>query len=268
MGIVPLPGDYVEFNVLNSDRNEGNILSIKKRKNELIRPAIANVDFLIIVAAIKNPFPDFYLIDKMLASAEHKNIEPFIIVNKMDLDSDGSFNEINQAYSKAGYFVLPHSMYESSKYSGLKLEEILKTKYKGAKGALAGQSGVGKSTILNNVLGMEVLKTGDLSVRTEHGKHTTRHAELIMIDGGIWIADTPGFSTFEDENIVPSRLSVCYPEIWNNAKNCRFTGCMHDSEPDCGVKDAVDRGIIDRMRYIRYISLLTELKNKKRDYGE
>jgi ribosome biogenesis GTPase len=266
-GFTPLPGDLADFNVFDGDKNEGNIYAIKERRNELIRPAIANVDFLIAVIAAKSPLPDLYLLDRMLASAHLKGIESIIVINKTDLDENRVCNSIEKAYTLAGYNVISHSLFADKGCCKDDIAKILKTKYKGKVGVLAGQSGVGKSTILNYIADRVVMNTGDLSKKTDHGKHTTRHAELIMIDGGGWIADTPGFSILETGEIEPGQLAYCYPEIWLNADNCRFTSCLHDSEPDCSVKEAVEKGIIDRTRYLRYIDLLTLLKKKKKEYG-
>lgn len=247
--IKPVIGDKVEIEVL---KGKGNIIKIGERRTCLVRPPVSNVDNLMIVAAAKDPDPDFALIDKMLVTAEFKGIKPIICINKTDLD-DG--NEILAAYEKTGYPIVTVSTYEDRGIDDLR--EVLKDKVT----AFAGLSGVGKSSILNKLIESEA-ETGDISDKIKRGRHTTRHVELFELEGGGFIFDTPGFSSFEPENIKAGELYECFPEM-RGVCGCRFKGCAHINEPDCVVKEMVKKGEIPIKRYENYKEIYEMLKLRK-----
>ncbi len=252
--IIPLPGDRVGFSILDEQDKVGCIDEIQPRMSELNRPAIANIDKLLLVVAVKAPSPDFMLIDKLLVTAEKKNIDALICINKIDLD-DGTAKNIHEAYSKAGYNCVEISSVKNTGYRALK-EEL-----KDHTSVLAGQSGVGKSTILNHIMDSWVMETGNVSDKIERGKHTTRHAEILELKYGGYVADTPGFSSFELSDIKYNELQDHYPEFGKYLNACRFTSCSHISEPGCPVREALERGEIDEGRYQRYIQLYNLLKD-------
>lgn len=253
--VIPLPGDSVEFSILNDDDKLGNIDKILSRTSELVRPAIANIDQILLVVSSKSPSPDFMLLDKLLITAEIKKLKVLICVNKIDLDNGLMANEIERAYSKAGYDCIGIS---SVKDIGFRQ---LKQQLKGHISVLAGQSGVGKSTILNHIMDNWIMETGSVSHKIERGRHTTRHAEIIELQNGGFVADTPGFSSFELSDIEFNELELYYPEFRKYLNKCKFTSCSHLSEPFCPVKDAVEAGEIDLGRYQRYGQLYSTLKD-------
>lgn len=266
--ITPLPGDEVEFTVQDEAKAEGSIDSILPRKTLLVRPSVANVDQLVAVIAVKSPEPDFLLLDKLLVTAEKEGVNACICINKIDLDESGECGRIEKEYAGAGFRMIP-----ASSTAGIGLDE-LKDALKGRITVFAGQSGVGKSTLLNWIMDSFVMKTGTLSGRIERGRHTTRHAELVPLEGGGYLVDTPGFSSFELTGIEYSRLQDYYREFSGIEENCRFSGCSHISEPDCAVKAAVARAEIGAGRHGRYIVLygllkqLDEMKYKKSRQSE
>ena len=247
--IKPTIGDKVEIEV---SKGKGNIVKIEERRTCLVRPPVSNVDNLMIVIAAKEPDPVFGLVDKILVTAEFKGINPIICVNKTDLD-DGK--EIIDNYKHAGYTVLSVSTYENKGID--KLKDVLKDKVT----AFAGLSGVGKSSILNELIETEA-ETGDVSEKIKRGRHTTRHVELFELEEGGFIFDTPGFSSFEMENIKASELYEYFPEM-RNVSGCRFKGCAHINEPDCVVKELVRNGEISMKRYENYKEIYDILKIRK-----
>jgi ribosome biogenesis GTPase len=253
--VIPLPGDRVEFSILNDDDKLGNIDKILPRSSELIRPAIANIDQILLVVSSKSPNPDFMLLDKLLITAEIKKLRVLICVNKIDLDNGTMANEIERAYSKAGYDCIGISSVKDIGFRQLKQE------LKGHLSVLAGQSGVGKSTILNHIMDNWIMETGSVSHKIESGRHTTRHAEIMELQNGGFVADTPGFSSFELSVIEFNELEQYYPEFKRYLNKCKFTSCSHLSEPFCPVKDAVEAGEIDLGRYQRYGQLYNILKD-------
>jgi len=255
--ITPLPGDLVSFTVIDEDHKKGTIDKIHERQSQLIRPAVANINQVIVVISIKSPAPDLLLLDKLLVMAEHQNIDAIVCINKIDLASDEEYSEICEAYSKAGYEVILSS---SKTGDGL---DNLKKSLNGRISVLAGQSGVGKSTILNKIIDSQVMKTGNISDKIERGRHTTRHAELVKVETDGYLVDTPGFSSLGIANITYDKLALYYREFQNYMDRCRFTHCSHISEPQCAIKEAVNEGLIDKGRYMRYISLYSTLKQQK-----
>lgn len=255
--IIPLPGDRVEFSVINEEKSLGNIEEILPRSSELIRPAVANINQVVMVIAAKSPSPDLMLLDKMLITAGLKGLECIICINKIDLDPEMEYKKIVGVYKKAGYEVILISSVINAGFDQLK--ECLRDK----SSVFSGQSGVGKSTLLNHVMNSMVMKTGVISEKIERGKHTTRHAELLKLEDGGFIVDTPGFSSFELIGLQLDELPLYYPEMDEHINKCRFTGCSHINEPDCAVKKALDDGLMDRSRYERYIELYKVLKEEK-----
>ena len=248
--ITPIIGDEVEIEVKNG---KGAITQIYERKNSLIRPAVANIDVIVVVVASKDPDPATFVTDKMLVNAEINGIPSIVCINKSDL---ANTSELYDIYTCAGYKTVCVSALENN---GLdELFEIIK----GKTAAFAGVSGVGKSTILSRITGME-LETGTVSDKISRGKHTTRHVELFKMRGGGYVLDTPGFSSVETEDISLQDLESCFPEILKHSSNCRFRGCAHIGEPDCAVKNAVLEGVIPQSRYESYKELYEIQKGKK-----
>lgn len=256
--ITPLPGDMVSFTIIDGKNKIGNIDKIHERKTQLVRPAVANVNQVIIVISIKSPLPDLLLLDKLLVLAEHQNIDALVCINKIDLAPNREYDEIYNTYSKAGYTVIL-----SSTITGEGLD-LIKKHLSGRISVLAGQSGVGKSTILNKIINSQVMKTGNVSEKIGRGRHTTRHAELVRIENEGYLVDTPGFSSLGITQIEYDELSLYYRDFENFMAKCRFSRCSHISEPQCGVKEAVSEGLIDKGRYERYIILYNSLKQQKK----
>ncbi|HHT62787.1 MAG: ribosome small subunit-dependent GTPase A [Bacillota bacterium] len=251
-------GDRVLVRVL--DENKGVIEEILPRTNELNRPAIANVEQVLITFALKNPDPDFLLLDRMLLMARQKDLPAVIFFNKADLAGEETVSDIVNIYEKAGYPVIPCSV-----KTGLGLDRvrfILKDKIS----VFTGPSGAGKSSILNAIQQGLSLKTGEVSQKIGRGRHTTRHVELLELDFGGLVADTPGFSVLEMPPVPREELDSFFPEMEEYAFQCRFSSCLHDREPDCAVKEAVKQGLIDPGRHQRYLIFLKEVIENERRY--
>lgn len=250
----PLPGDRVTFKILDENKKIGHIDRILDRINVFTRPAVANIDQLAIVLAVTNPEPDMMLVDKLLITCQVKDIRPLIIINKIDLDTENQVEVLKKIYEKTGFTVMTLSKYSTEAY------EQLHRELTGYTTAFAGQSGVGKSTILNIVMNNWLMETGDISERIQRGKHTTRHVQLFRLDKGGFILDTPGFSAYSVTEVSHFDLQNYYPEFAEASGSCRFNGCSHTSEPDCAVKNLLEKGKIDKGRYKRYTELYKELK--------
>jgi len=253
-GLTPLTGDKVRFSVMDHAKRQGSIDQIMERTSVLVRPAVANVDQMVAVIAVKSPEPDMMLLDKLLVTVEKKKIRAVICINKTDLDYGNLSAELYKTYTIAGYDVVKTNINETEGFNELK--SLLRNHIS----VFAGQSGVGKSTLLNRVMNTMVMKTGELSEKLDRGKHTTRHAELIELTGGGYIVDTPGFSSFELAGIGCHELAQMYPEFCEYVMDCRFSGCSHISEPGCAVKKALEDRRIDGGRYQRYVELYKFLK--------
>ncbi len=259
--ITPLVGDRVSISVVDEENKKGVVEEIEKRDTELVRPPIANVDKALIVFAIKNPSPNLSLLDRFIVLAEKENLEIVIVFTKVDLDTDGELlGELKDIYEVSGYKVI--SVSNKLKLNIDKIKEELKENTV----VFAGPSGVGKSSLLNEVDKNFELKTGEVSDKIKRGKHTTRHAELLKLECGGMVADTPGFSSLTLDDIDESELKEYFIEF-DKYDDCRFgSRCIHENEPSCAVKEAVENGEISKKRYESYIQLLNEIRSGKRRY--
>lgn len=256
--IKPVVGDFVEFQRGNHD--DGYLLKILDRKNVLKRPPIANVDQALLVFSRNEPEFSTTLLDKFLLLIEYNDIEPIIVISKMDLEADDNIVQYIEQYRKAGYKVI-----ETSSKLNKGIDEI-KEVFKDKVTVITGQSGVGKSSLLNALDISLDLETNQISKALGRGKHTTRHVELLQLYDG-YVADTPGFSSLDLE-MEPTEAARAYHDFNELADSCKFRGCLHDSEPHCAVKQAVEEGMISKERYEHYLVMLKELKEKKeKRYG-
>lgn len=254
----PLVGDDVEADVLDEEAMLGNIREILPRKSALIRPAVANVDQALIIFAIVKPNPNFNLLDRFLIRMERQNLPTIICFNKQDIATPEEKEALHKAYETCGYQVLFISALEQE---GL---EQVKELLAGKTTTVAGPSGVGKSSLINQLAPKAQMETGDISRKIERGKHTTRHSEIIALGENTYIVDTPGFTSLDISEITKEELGTYYPEFVQYEPYCKFSGCAHISEPSCGVKDAVAEGKISQVRYENYKVLYQELKEIKR----
>lgn len=251
--ITPLVGDLVVISA-NTETKKGAVEEILPRKNELLRPPVANVTQMAVVIAAVNPSPNLYLLDKVLASAELSGTDVIICINKTDLEDGEDFCDI---YEKAGFRVVLLSA-ESGKNID-ELKELLKDEIT----VFAGNSGVGKSSLLNSVLGGEYFETGEISRKADRGKHTTRHTELFLLPNGGYVIDTPGFGTLDISALNPENCGELFREFEKYRGSCRFNDCTHTAEPGCGVSEAVNRGEISKSRHESYVRLFEEIKSKR-----
>ena len=258
--ITPLVGDLVIFEYDNPE--EGYIMEVKPRKNELLRPPVSNITQAIIVTSAKAPDFNETLLERFLVIIEANQIKPVIFITKMDLVSEEERKNIEayrDSYEKIGYEVELLSLDDEQRYTAL-------TKYFADHiTVIAGQSGVGKSTILNMIDNSLNLKTGEISESLGRGRHTTRHVELIDMGLGL-VADTPGFSSLELDMLELEDLPLCYPEFRSRMHLCKFRGCMHLKEPKCAVKEAVSTGEIASFRYENYQRFVEEISQRKPRY--
>lgn len=255
LSLVPIIGDVVDVE-LSDEPGKGSITQIYPRKNSFIRPAVSNIDCLFIVAACDNPKPDFAFIDKMLVIAAVKNVECIICFNKTDLIEKSLADEYARIYTEIGYTVLTTNFNFSDTDKIRKLIE-------GKTTAFTGFSGVGKSTLLNSLLGHSYMQTGEVSKKIGRGKHTTRHVELLPFENNSYIADTPGFSTLDLPDIQPDELKGYFVEFKKYEDGCKFTDCMHISEKFCSVYSAWKNGRINDTRFSNYLEFYNILKDKK-----
>ena len=256
----PLVGDRVKISVVEEEKKIGVVEEIDKRETELIRPPISNIEKALIVFAVKNPTPHLSLLDRFIVLAERENLEIVIILTKIDLDDDNTFEKIKNIYEPCGYKVIGVSNLENKNID--KVKEELKDNTV----VFAGPSGVGKSSLLNQIDSNFQLKTGDVSDKIKRGKHTTRHAELFELKFGGMVADTPGFSSLTLDDIEDIDLKDYFIEF-EYYDDCKFgSRCIHQNEPNCAVKEAVENGEIPKERYESYIQLLNEIRQGKRRY--
>ena len=256
--IKPLVGDNVEIEILDAEKNLGNIEDILPRFNWLNRPAVANVDQTVIIFAVSAPAPNFNLLDRFLINMEQHEVPTIICFNKIDLEGFRQSEDLCRSYTKSGYEVLFISA--ESGYGINTLEAVIK----GKTTVFAGPSGVGKSSTLNSLFPDANVQTGGLSEKIQRGKHTTRHSELMFVDDDTYIMDTPGFSSLYTEEIEAEDLKLYFPEIAAYTGTCKFNMCNHISEPGCLVKEAVGDGRISKMRYDDYVMIYNELKEKRK----
>ncbi|MBR2045395.1 MAG: ribosome small subunit-dependent GTPase A [Agathobacter sp.] len=256
--IKPLVGDNVEIVVVDEEKKKGNVEAILPRTNELIRPAVSNIDMALVIFAAAKPDPNFNLLDRFLCMMEYQKVPVTICFNKCDLVTEEQKKELEAIYKPAGYDII----FTSAK-AGIHLEE-LKTLLKGKTTTVAGPSGVGKSSLINQLQDTIFMETGSISEKIERGKHTTRHSEIIPLGEDAYIMDTPGFSSMDMPGFEKEDLWTCYPEFLPYEPYCKFQGCSHISEPSCGVKDALAEGKISQIRYDNYILLYEEMKQIKK----
>jgi len=251
--ITPLVGDRVLFDLTETDDVEGNVTEILDRKNFLIRPRVANVDQALVIFALHTPEPATELLDRFLVGMRSKEIPVILVFNKDDLGNEGDIEGFRDIYREAGVKLLFTSALEHSGIDGVK--ELLRDKLT----TVAGPSGAGKSSLINALSGRDLMSTGDLSRKTGRGKQTTRHTELIEIEDGSFIIDTPGFSSLEFDGLEAEKLDSLFPEIDRYKNECYFTGCSHINEPGCGVKNRLSEGLIPKERYGSYVLFYKEL---------
>lgn len=254
----PLVGDNVEMEAFNGRDMEGSILDILPRRSALIRPAVANVDQAMIIFAIVKPNPNFNLLDRFLICMERQNLPTVICFNKQDIASCEEKEVLRKSYETCGCQVL---FVSALKNEGLEqVRELLS----GKTTTVAGPSGVGKSSLINCLAPVANMETGEISLKIERGRHTTRHSEIIALGEETYIVDTPGFTSLDISEITKEELGQYYPEFVQYEPYCKFSGCAHISEPSCGIKDAVADGRISKVRYENYKVLYQELKEIKR----
>ena len=254
-GIKPMVGDFVTFEEGQGEADDGWITEIHERKNSFIRPPISNVDCFVIVMAAAQPKPNLAVMDKFLVMAEKSNTDIVLCVNKTDLAKKKTLDMLEEIYGN----VYPMVFVSCSENEGL---DELKAMLKGKHVALAGPSGVGKSTILNHLIPGAEAETGSISHKSKRGKHTTRHSELFDLGDGTMLFDTPGFTSFDILEAEEDELQHLYPEIAPYAGKCRYDDCRHIKEPDCAVRAAAEAGEISQQRYDSYKTQLEEIRNK------
>ena len=255
-GQTPTVGDRVEIEVTDTKKREGCVTHIAPRKNCFFRPPVSNIDMLLVTFSVSSPAPALELIDKLTVTAVARGVACGICINKIELDRKAA-DLYAKEYVQAGFPVVACSAKTGEGVDSLKA--LLKDKVT----ALAGSSGVGKSSLLNAMGEQFSLKTGAVSDKIQRGKHTTRHTELFPLSFGGFVFDTPGFGSFEVEKMMAQELSLLFPEMKRHTADCRFSGCSHITEPDCAVKEALARGEIGQNRYNSYCALYNELKDIK-----
>ncbi|RRJ66540.1 ribosome small subunit-dependent GTPase A [Paenibacillus oralis] len=262
-GVTPLVGDHVIYTP--TENGEGTVDEILPRETELIRPPIANAKLAVLLFSLREPDLNLPLLDKFLVHIEHAGLKTLICLTKGDLlneeeeDASESILRVQELYRSIGYEVIV-----TSSATGSGTEEV-KSRLAGEISVFSGQSGVGKSSLLNAMLGLS-LETSEISLKLGRGRHTTRHVELIELENGGYVADTPGFSQLDFLELGVEELSGCFREFAEYAEACKFRGCSHLHEPGCKVREAADRGDIAASRYEHYVQFQEEMKEKKRRY--
>lgn len=248
-------GDNVEFEYQTEDT--GVINEILERSNYIKRPKMSNLTQMIFVLSMKMPKPDLLLLDKQLAFAEYNNIKSVIVLNKIDLEKDDKINEIEKLYKKIGYKVI-----KTNAKTGEGIEDVRKVLEDNIT-AFSGNSGVGKSTLINNIFKEILTIEGNISNKNQRGKNTTTSIKLYKINENSYIADTPGFSTFDIYEIESEDLSNYFIDLAEYIENCEYVGCSHIKEENCGIKQAIEQNKISTQRYETYCKLYNELKEKE-----
>lgn len=256
--IKPLVGDNVEIDIIDEEKRIGNIVEIAERTNELIRPAVANIDQSLVVFAVMRPDPNINLLDRFLVMMERQDVPVIICFNKVDLVPEEELIELRDTYVNAGYHVIFTSTLNGNGVEDVKRILIGKTT------AFAGPSGVGKSSMLNAIIPDANSETGGISEKIGRGKNTTRHTEIFNLEDETYIMDTPGFTSLYTNDFEKEELKWYFPEFREYEGKCRFNGCIHENEPDCAVKNALEEGKISESRYKNYLQMLDEIKNRKK----
>lgn len=256
--VKPNVGDIVDIDVISEEEKTGNLTVIHKRKNQLIRPMVANVDQALVIFAIHEPEPNFQLLNRFLIMMERQQVPVIICFNKMDLATEEEKEQLRRDYENSGCRIL-----FSSAQEGEGIPEI-KSLLKGKTTVMAGPSGVGKSSTLNSISEEKQMETGAVSEKIKRGRHTTRHSELIHLGEDTYLMDTPGFSSLYLADIDKEELRFYFPEFAEYENQCRFNGCSHIHEPGCAVKEALEEGKISRLRYEDYCYLYEELANARK----
>ncbi|WP_054957231.1 ribosome small subunit-dependent GTPase A [Paenibacillus dakarensis] len=259
-GESPLVGDRVIYSL--TENGEGTVDEILPRSSQLIRPPVANVHLAVLLFSIKEPDLSLLLLDKFLVHVEHAGLDALICLTKQDLAEaeDDSAERAKALYEGIGYEVIVTSSLEGTG------TQIVKERLADQISVFSGQSGVGKSSLLNALMPGLSLETSEISLRLGRGRHTTRHVELIELDNGGFVVDTPGFSQLDFQELGVEELSSSFREFIPFAESCRFRGCSHTHEPGCRVIEAKEEGLIASSRYEHYVEFLTEMKDKKRRY--
>ena len=256
--IKPLVGDNVELEILDEEKKLASIVDILPRKSQLIRPAVANADQALVVFATKDPEPNRNLLDRFLILMAKQKLPVIICFNKTDLISEEERKKFENGYRNSGYEI--RFLSAKGNVGAEEIRALLDHKTT----VLAGPSGVGKSTLVNLLQAGVVMETGAVSEKIRRGKHTTRHSEFIWINDDTYILDTPGFSSLELEEIEAEELKDYFPEFHPFEGKCRFRGCIHENEPECAVKKALQEGFIAKGRYNSYLQLYKNLKEKEK----
>ncbi len=259
--ITPVVGDFVEFEVTDEKNKKAVITQIEERKVYIKRPKMANITQLVLVVSSKDPKPDLLMLDKQLAFSEFLDLKACIVLNKIDLDDEKEFKSIKEIYEKIGYEVI-ETQANKKDIEEDSIEKLIKT-LKGNINVLAGNSGVGKSTLINAIFKKELTQEGEISNRNKRGKNTTTSTKLYEIEENTYIADTPGFSTFSIEEIPSNKLAEYFKEFRNEIQNCEFASCTHIKEENCGIKQAIREEKISQDRYDRFCKIYEELKQKE-----
>ena len=254
--ITPVVGDIVEIQVTDEEKKNAIIEKIEERKNYIKRPRMSNIDQIIFIVSTKQPKPDLLMLDKQLAYVEKLKIEPIIVINKIDLEE--TYSQIIEEYSKIGYKVLAISAKQK-----IGIEE-LKQELKNKISVFSGNSGVGKSTIINSIFNKEKTQEGEISKKNKKGKNTTTDTKLYELEENTYIADTPGFSNFEITEIESTELDKYFKEFKTEIEKCEFVGCTHIKEQNCGIQEAIKQNKISQGRYDRYCKIYEELKDKEK----
>lgn len=256
--IKPLVGDNVLIDIIDEEKKTGHVSKVLERSNELIRPAVANVDQALVIFAAAKPAPNLNLLDRFLIMMSKQKIDTIVCFNKKDVVTEQELALLEETYEKCGYEVV---------FTSAKQEEgihELNALIQGKTTVLAGPSGVGKSSLINILYPKANMETGNISAKIERGKHTTRHSELFFLNDDTYLFDTPGFSSLYLEDMEKEELRDYFLEFLEYEPYCKFQGCVHINEPQCGVKEALEDGKISKVRYENYLNMYEELKDKKK----